>query len=875
MMGKGEVKMRKRIARGNRPNPNAEVRRSWIPQGWPFLRSRLFVLSLAAILAGLAHTKPALSAQFNLADLDGHNGFTIHGSEIYDHSGWVVSSAGDVNGDGVDDIITGAPVGLYLYEPDGAGKSYVVFGKRAGFPAAQELSALDGSNGFAINGVDDGDNFGVSLSAAGDVNGDGVDDVIIGAPKADPNGRSRAGKSYVVFGSQLGFPPALDLAALDGSNGFVIHGVHEYDYSGENVSAAGDVNGDGVDDVIIAAPSRDLNRENLVGKGYVVFGKQAGFPSVLELAALDGSNGFEISGFDVQYYEATPEDAASVGSHISVSAAGDVNGDGIDDVIMGAIYARYTNDERRGKSYVVFGTRAGFQASLEVSTLDGGNGFVIHGVDAQGYLGSSVSGVGDVNGDGIDDAITGARHVDYVVFGTRAGFAAVLELAALDGSNGITINGVGYSGRSVSAAGDINGDGVDDVIIGVEYMRSNGLLEAGKSYVVLGTQAGFPAALNLSTLDGRNGFVINGIDKRDYSGHSVSAAGDVNGDGIDDVIIGARPGSYYRDEPQPGESYVVFGSRPKYVDLAAIPDLNDNGKDELGALRILLGNQPQVEVNDSGTGAVINTVNVFGPNWDIKDTIAVYGGRNGQFDLAVLAVNRKNGKVLVAIYDIGSGERIKRLQFFTSPWDPIGVATLDANLDGRLDVAVLAVNKDDGRVAVKVKDILTQQRLQWIAYPKSQFYLALTAVPDLNGTGKDEMAALRELPGDKPQVTVKDGGTVALINKVDVFGPGWEIKDMSAVDGDGDGSFDLAVLAVKQATGVVVVTIRDIGTGEKIKRLKFFEPPWEPIAMAAVDANMDGRLDVAVLAVNKSNDRVAVKVKDVVSKQWLQWFRYR
>jgi Ca2+-binding RTX toxin-like protein len=134
------------------------------------------------------------------------------------------------------------------------------------------LSALDGSNGFTINGIDSEDFSGGSVSNAGDVNGDGFDDIIIGASGADPNGIIDAGETYVVFGSNTGFPSSLDLSALDGSNGFTINGVDSEEGSLIRVSDAGDVNGDGFDDVIIGASEVDINGGNSVAESYVVFG---------------------------------------------------------------------------------------------------------------------------------------------------------------------------------------------------------------------------------------------------------------------------------------------------------------------------------------------------------------------------------------------------------------------------------------------------------------------------------------------------------------------------------------------------------------------------------------------------------------------------
>ena len=114
-----------------------------------------------------------------------------------------------------------------MADPNGksSGESYVVFGKEGGFAASLELSSLDGTNGFIINGIDADDLSGRSVSGAGDVNGDGFDDLLIGAFSANPNGMEIAGESYVVFGKAGGFDASLELSSLDGVNGFVINGI--------------------------------------------------------------------------------------------------------------------------------------------------------------------------------------------------------------------------------------------------------------------------------------------------------------------------------------------------------------------------------------------------------------------------------------------------------------------------------------------------------------------------------------------------------------------------------------------------------------------------------------------------------------------------
>jgi len=354
--------------------------------------------------------------------------------------------------------------------------------------------------------------------------------------------------------------------------------------AGFSVANAGDVNGDGVADIIIGATDT-IYGPGVRSRAYVVFGTITKLPNLLALDQLDGTDGFAV---ELPQLKSDAEYGI-----ISVSGGGDINGDKIADIVIGSGYADSEAGEYAGHAWVIFGrktaTAGNFPASLDVTTLDGTNGFAIPGQNPDDFLGYCVAGVGDINGDKLPDIAIGIPRADptpplllgsplnnagrvYVVYGRRSTspFPAVFNLSTIDSTTGVRFDGVEESGRlgSSIAGGDVNADKISDILIGARGAASG----AGRTYVIHGQKtrgsSGFQTSFPLSSLNGPNGYRLDGIDSGDQSGASVACTGDINGDKINDIIVGAPFANANR-----GECYVVYGRKtahPASINLSTL-----------------------------------------------------------------------------------------------------------------------------------------------------------------------------------------------------------------------------------------------------------------------------------------------------------------
>ncbi len=526
------------------------------------------------------------------------------GENNQDEFGTSVSGAGDVNNDNYDDVIVGAPDYPANVE---TGRAYIYFGNDALENTADVI--MDGENPGTDN------NFGESVSGAGNVNGDAFDDVIVGA--SDYPDDADKGRAYIYFGANpMNKFPTPDITFT---------GENDDDEFGTSVSGAGNVNGDAFDDVIIGASDYPNNGD--IGRAYIFY----------------GGNSMDLTPDVIMDGETADDEFGS-----TVSCAGNVNGDGYDDVIVAA--PLYQSGQDRGRAYVFFGG----------NPMDSTADVIMDGELSDNWLGFSVSGAGNLNGDAFKDVIVGAPGYNdftgraYVYYGGSPMDNTVDVI--MDGEN----VGDGF-GRSVSAAGNVNGDSFDDVIVGADWY---GVPATSMDMGAKDSRAGFEQTVsatskqsgersyhafenNLSFAPGpRMGrayifyggnpmnnvpdVTFTGENPFNFFGRSVSGAGNINGDAFDDVIVGA-PG--YNNHT--GRAYVIYGGNPMDNTVDVIMD-GENVGDRFGRSVSGGGNVNGDVFDDVIVGAY------WYPNWNSVGRAYVYHGGNPMNNIADVTMTGEN-----------------------------------------------------------------------------------------------------------------------------------------------------------------------------------------------------------------------------------------
>lgn len=587
------------------------------------------------------------------------------------------TAAADINQDGFADLVVGAP-GSNSEGRSGAGAVYVIYGRSGRPPALVDFStATIGTS--AIVGPEAGAGLGTAV-AIGDVNGDGFRDLILGAPSASPGSRQGAGSVFIVYGRTGSLPAKIDLA-LSNAGVLRLDGESAGDAFGRAV-AAGNINGDAFADVIVGAPGSSPNGRSRAGQGYVY----SGGPTL--------ENPVRVAG-------------AAAGDGLGGAAgAGDLNRDGLDEVLLGAPESSPVAGPGAGTVYVIAGRLSALPARLDLGTNPAGVSRVM-GERARDRLGSSMA-VGDFNGDQVGDLAVGARLADpaggfnagavYLILGRSGG---TIPDADLNGNPPGVTRVLGerandLTGQSV-AFGDLNKDGFADLIAGApsSYLTDDRESETPGKVVVVYGRATPSATVDLSAnpagvarITGVSGYIPN-TGASDRTGQSV-ASGDFNGDGFADLVMGASGAD-------PGGR--LDGGRVYLISAGPRPDLRVSaGGMVFGNVVVGQSKRLTAAVTNAGTSSLsINTITAS--NAQFKVLPAGPASLNPGDSLAVT----------VTFTPTGAGPQSASLTITTSNDPDKGSVTLPLSGTGAQPILDVPPSLSFGRVALGQPAVSTLQ----------------------------------------------------------------------------------------------------------------------------------------------------------------------
>lgn len=473
---------------------------------------------------------------FDLAKLNGNNGFRVSSSNPQDGLGFSLGGNFDFNGDKINDIVLSAPY---------ASKVYIIKGQAGGFPAEINVDKLTPSQGITI--TSEHQYFGGSVSPAGDFDNDGIDDLIVGDTTASCSAGS-GGIGYLIRGSS-NFPSSFDVSQINGQNGFLICGPSDAkSYFGGAVygERGARFNHDNFDDIVIGG----IGTDNSAGGAYVIFGRASPFPIELYVNNLNGANGITIEG------------TSGSGLGADVAIGGDFDGDGYDDVVANPL--RYYNTPN--VSYIIKGGD-NVPAVVKVGNI-GSNGIEIISNLAQSAF-QSVDNADDLNGDGIDDITAGINQLDggignnLIIFGGKSIADQIVFNGSYLSTAGDICTGMPNSsfairniGVSSAGVGDVTGDNQNDLVITshITYTGSTGFNFDGAIATLIAGP--FPSNKVIDIFAGGSNF-IDTVHPGEY--YVVAKGGDVNNGKYADLIIGAPPTDDH--DNYTGTLYVVFGEQ--------------------------------------------------------------------------------------------------------------------------------------------------------------------------------------------------------------------------------------------------------------------------------------------------------------------------